>query len=252
MGCKRMNKFKSIISSKKAIRVFIIALSLCIGMGFSALCITLGINVFVKGSVKDRILTLEEASKLGDVDCILVLGCGVWEDQPSHLLADRLEKSIELYNSKVSPKLLMSGDHGRYDYNEVAVMKQYAILSNISSEDIFMDHAGFSTYESMYRAKEIFGAKKIVIVTQEYHMSRAVYIANSLGLDAYGVCADHRDYSAQPYWNAREFLARVKDFAFCIFKPSPTYLGQSIDLLGDGNVTNDGKENFNELIYTTE
>ena len=246
-----MNKFKRMILSKKFNRVFIIALSICIGLSFSALCISFSINTFVKASVEDRILTPVEASELSDVDCILVLGCGVRGDSPSRLLADRLEKGIELFHLGVSPKLLMSGDHGRYDYNEVAVMKQYAILSRIRSEDIFMDHAGFSTYESMYRAKEIFGAEKIVIVTQEYHMSRAVYIANSLGLDAYGVCADHREYSAQPYWDAREFLARVKDFAFCIVKPLPTYLGSSIDLLGDGNVTNDGKENFEELICKT-
>ena len=206
--------------------------------------LTLAVNLYVKNSVKDYILTVDQFEELQDIECILVLGCGVWNDTPSHLLADRLEKGIALQKLGVCDKLLMSGDHGRVDYNEVSVMKQYAVSSNVDSADIFMDHAGFSTYESMYRAKEVFGAKKIVIVTQEYHMSRAVYIAQSLGMEAYGVPAEYRYYSAQRYWDAREALARVKDFFYCMIKPLPTYLGEEIDLCGDGNVTNDQNDNF--------
>ena len=83
----------------------------------------------------------------------------------------------------------MSGDHGRVSYDEVNTMKDYAINDGIPSDDIFMDHAGFSTYDSMYRAKEIFGVKKIVIVSQKYHLTRALYIAKKLGIEAYGVSA---------------------------------------------------------------
>ena len=202
------------------------------------------VNLYVLKSTEDNILTPEGAEALQDVDCILVLGCGVWNDTPSHLLADRLEKGIELHDLGVSSKLLMSGDHGHHSYNEVTVMKQYAIDAEISSTDIFMDHAGFSTYESMYRAKEIFGAEKIVIVTQEYHLSRAIYIAESLGLEAYGVPADYREYSAQSFWNAREALARVKDFFYSVIKPNPTYLGEPIDLSGSGDITNDEFDDF--------
>lgn len=245
------DKIKRIIKSKKLNIALIITLDACVLACTFLLIFTLAVNLYVKQSVNDEILDFDEATKLDGVDCILVLGCGVWGDSPSHLLADRLEKGIGLYQCGVAPKLLMSGDHGRYDYNEVSVMKQYAMLDGISSEDIFMDHAGFSTYESMYRAKEIFGVDKMVIVTQEYHLSRAVYIANSLGIEAYGVAADYREYSQQPYWSAREVLARVKDFAYSIFKPLPTYLGESIDISGNGDVTNDGHENFDVFIKTT-
>ena len=102
-----------------------------------------------------------------------------------------------------------------------------------------MDHAGFSTYESIYRAKEIFKAKKVVIVTQKYHLYRALYIANQLGLEAYGVGSDPRKYVGATYRELREILARDKDFIKCIFKPEPTYLGETISVSGNGNATND-------------
>ena len=143
-----------------------------------------------------------------------------------------------------APKLLMSGDHGRTNYDEVAAMKQFAINAGIPSENIFMDHAGFSTYESIYRAKEIFQAKKIIIVTQEYHLYRALYIADQLGVEAWGVSADYRSYTGQTSRDIREFLARVKDFATGIFKPEPTYLGEAIPISGNGNLTNDDTNNF--------
>ena len=133
----------------------------------------------------------------------------------------------------------MSGDHGKENYDEVNVMKKYAIDMGVKSEDIFMDHAGFSTYESIYRAKKIFGAKKVVIVTQEFHLYRALYIANKLGIKAYGVSASLKKYSTESYLKFREIFARNKDFVNCIFKPKPTYLGKSIPVSGDGNITND-------------
>jgi vancomycin permeability regulator SanA len=107
-----------------------------------------------------------------------------------------------------------------------------------------MDHAGFSTYESMYRAKEIFQAKKVIIVTQQYHLYRAIYIAESLGLEAYGVAADYRSYYGQTKRDIREVLARVKDFGTSILKPKPTYLGDAIPIWGDGNQTNDENSDF--------
>ena len=102
-----------------------------------------------------------------------------------------------------------------------------------------MDHAGFSSYESIYRAKEIFEAKKIVIVTQKYHLYRSLYIANKLGIEAYGVSADLRKYIGQSYREVREILARDKDFVKCIFKPKSTYMGEVIPVNGDGDITND-------------
>ena len=205
------------------------------------------INAYVKSAAQSRIVTAQEAAELADVDCILVLGCGVHSDgTPSAMLTDRLKRAVELYDLQAAPKLLMSGDHGQTDYDEVNVMKSCAVDAGISSDDVFMDHAGFSTYESMYRAKEIFGAKKIIIVTQEYHLYRAVYIARSLGMDAYGVTSDYNWYLDQFRRDVREVLARVKDFGTSIFKPEPTYLGEMIPIWGDGNLTNDENSDFTE------
>ena len=140
--------------------------------------------------------------------------------------------------------MLMSGDHGREGYDEVNTMKAYAIDAGVPTEDIFMDHAGFSTYETIYRAKEIFGAKKIVIVTQRYHLYRAMYIAKAMGMEVYGVAADYRQYSGQFSRDIREVLARVKDFCMTIFWPEPTYLGEAIPISGSGELTHDENSNF--------
>ena len=155
------------------------------------------------------------------------------------MLRDRLVRGVELYELGAAPKLLMSGDHGRKDYDEVNTMKAYAIGEGIPSSDVFMDHAGFSTYESMYRAKEVFAADKIIIVSQEYHLYRALYIADKLGLEAYGVAADGDNYGGQTYREIREILARVKDAVYTVFKPKPTYLGDVIPVSGNGDLTND-------------
>lgn len=173
-------------------------------------------------------------------DCILVLGCGVREDgTPSNMLEDRLKTGISLYKKGAAPKIIMSGDHGRTNYDEVNLMKQYAIDRGVPSEDIFMDHAGFSTYESMYRARDIFEVGSVIIVTQEYHLYRALYDAEKLGLTAYGVPSDLRNYPGSTGREIREILARNKDFLYCIFFPKPTYLGEAIPVSGNGNITND-------------
>jgi vancomycin permeability regulator SanA len=195
-----------------------------------------GINFYVKKSTEKYILTPENAGE--GYDCILVLGCGVRGDTPSHMLEDRLLQGIELCKNGASEKMLMSGDHGKKDYDEVNVMKDFAIARGIDSEDIFMDHAGFSTYESMYRARDVFKAKKILIVTQNYHLYRAIYDARALGLDAYGVASDPRSYAGQTYRDIREILARNKDFICSIIQPEPTYLGEAIPVQGNGNATN--------------
>lgn len=202
------------------------------------LIIVLCINGYVVLSTKKKILSIDQAAQLQNVDCILVLGCGVHPDgTPSAMLEDRLKQAITLYNSKTAPKLLMSGDHGQESYDEVNTMRKYAMDVGVPSEDIFMDHAGFSTYESIYRARDIFQARKIIIVTQEYHLHRALHIAQALGVEAYGVSADLRSYGGQFYRDVREILARNKDFVTGIFKPKPTYLGETIPVWGDGNLT---------------
>jgi len=193
----------------------------------------------MRSCVSARILTPEQAAAV-DADCILVLGAGVNADgSPSMVLRDRLLRGIELYESGAAPKMLMSGDHGTAEYDEVNAMKQFAIDGGVPSEKVFMDHAGFSTYESLYRAREIFGAEQIVIVTQKYHLYRALYIARAMGVEAYGVDSDLQPYSAQAYFSAREILAQSKDFFKVLFRPEPTYLGDPIPISGNGDATND-------------
>lgn len=208
-------------------------------LGLAMIAVVFGINAYVVKSVEDRIITEQAAAEILDVDCILVLGAGVRNGAPSAMLRDRIDGGVELYLAGASPKIIMSGDHGRKDYDEVNVMKDEAIAAGVPSADVFMDHAGFSTYESMYRAKEIFGADKIIIVTQQYHLYRSIYIAEQLGIEAYGVSADPRRYRGAVYRELREVLARNKDVVKCIFKPEPTYLGEAIPVNGDGNLTND-------------
>ncbi|HIR34661.1 MAG TPA: YdcF family protein [Candidatus Faecimorpha stercoravium] len=211
-----------------------------LGVFFLGVCFVIGLNAYVKHSTEERILSVEEAARMENMDCILVLGCGVEEDgTPSDMLRDRLDRSIEVYQLGAAPKLLMSGDHGRVEYNEVGTMKQYAIGEGILSQDIFMDHAGFSTYESLYRAKEIFCADRIIIVTQKYHLYRALYIAEQLGIEAYGVASDQHTYGGQMMRDIREVAARCKDFATTMMCPRPTYLGERISIQGDGDLTND-------------
>lgn len=215
---------------KKLIATVLCAAILC---GAAAI----GINFYVVAKATPYILPSDEAGE--DYDCILVLGCGVHGSTPSHMLEDRLLQGIELYHAGASDKMLMSGDHGRETYDEVNVMKDFANKRGVKSSDIFMDHAGFSTYESMYRAKEIFQAEKVLIITQKYHLYRAVYNARALGLDAYGVASDPRTYVGQIYREVREVLARNKDFIYTIIRPEPTYLGEAIPVNGNGNQTND-------------
>lgn len=218
----------------KRISAFILLIAAILGIGVYLL------SLYVKKSTENRIISAEEADGKNDADCIIVLGAGVRDDgTPSHMLEDRLLTAISLYESGAAPKIIMSGDHGTEDYDEVNVMKAFAIAHGVPSEDIFMDHAGFSTYDSMYRARDIFEVKTAIVVTQKYHLYRALYLAKSLGLDACGVPSDLRPYRAQTYREAREVLARAKDFFYAIFKPEPTYLGDVIPVSGDGNLTND-------------
>lgn len=228
--------YKTIKNRKKKLWFGLLTLML---VSILALASTLIINTYVKSSVKDKIITVDEAASL-DADCILILGAGVWDDErPSYMLEDRLLQGIQLYENGASDRLLMSGDHGSKEYDEVNVMKQFAIDRDVISEHIFMDHAGFSTYESLYRTRDIFEAEKIIIVTQKYHLYRALYIAEKLGLEAYGVASDPRRYVGQKIRDLREVLARVKDFFNVIIEPKPTFLGESIPVSGNGDLTND-------------
>lgn len=206
----------------------------------------LGLVLTVSGEMvritRDRVTTaesLQTALMSGEYDCILVLGAGLKGDNitPSDMLYDRVSVAAELYRlGEGKTPLLMSGDHTG-DYNEVAVMKSLAVELGASSEDVFLDHAGYSTFESIYRAKEKFGAKKIVIITQEYHLHRALHIARELGLEAVGVSADLRNYRGQTRYDAREVLARFKDLFVAAKGEYEGDVGEAVDLKGNGDQT---------------
>lgn len=198
----------------------------------------LGINVSIVSLGSENIIGIDEAKDKG-VDCILVLGASVYSNlTPSPMLEDRLLKSMELYNAGVSKRLLMSGDHRTDDYNEVQTMKNYAVFQGAKSSDVFMDHKGINTYESLYRAKHIFGVKKLVIVTQEYHLYRALYIAEKLGLEAYGVATDVIVYQDQNKRDIREFFARIKAFFTTSIKAEKKNDEKQIPITGNGDITN--------------
>ncbi len=197
---------------------------------------TLFVNIYMIQSTKNSIINIEELDNIQDVDAILILGCKVNGDSPSMMLANRLDKGIEVYH-KLHTKILISGDHGETKYDEVGVMKDYLLSNDIDAKDIFLDHAGFNTYDSIYRAKYIFNSQRIIIITQEYHLSRALYIASHLGIDAKGIMASDVPYKVIMFKNeVREVLSRDKNFVKVIFKPKSKYLGEKISLTGDGNI----------------
>ena len=216
---------------KRATRAVIVLLIL-------AVVLPLTLNYIVMATTQNRIITADVAANL-DADAILVLGARVWDNgQPSGILKDRINTGILVYETGASDRLLMSGDHGTETYDEVNAMKTYAVEAGVPSDDVFMDHAGFSTYESVYRARDVFRVKTVVIVTQRYHLYRALYIAERMGLTAYGVPCDRDDAGRIRLPDVREILARCKDFFYTIFLPLPTYLGAEIPISGNGNRTN--------------
>lgn len=185
---------------------------------------------------------LYSAENVPNADTVLILGAYVLPDGAlSDMLQDRVTVGYQLYENGKAPKIIVSGDHGREDYDEVNTMKDFLESKGVAGEDIFMDHAGFSTYESLYRARDIFRVKKVIIVTQEYHVLRAVFIARELGLEAYGVTSDKHDYGqVMAAYGVREMAARNKDFWLAkFFKPQPTFLGEAIPVFGDGGATDD-------------
>lgn len=196
------------------------------------------IDFNVDHSYQKYIFTPDKAS---DTEVIIILGAFVKDDGTlSDMLKDRTIVGIDLYKRKKAPKILLSGDHGRPSYDEVNNMRLYVEKNNIPKEDIFMDHAGFSTYESMYRAKEIFNIKKATIVTQEYHLLRALYTARGLGIEAYGVSSNLQAYRGMPMYRTRDIIARFKTFLeINVTRPKPTFLGEKIPISGDGRKTHD-------------
>lgn len=202
----------------------------------AAIIFVVAVNVYVVSSTRDSISS-EDSITVSDYDCVVVPGSFVTSDGDlGNVVRQRLDKAIELYKKGVVPKIIVSGDHGREEYDEVNAMKAYAVSKGVKDTDIFMDHAGFSTYDTVYRTRDIFQADKVIFVTQKYHLYRSLYISSSLGVEATGVSSSD---DTSVYIELRESLARVKAFLMCAFKVEPKYLGQAIPVNGDGNLTDD-------------
>lgn len=222
--------------------IFKIFLSLVLA---AVVCVVLVIavpNLWEVGTSSMKMLDEETAAAQADegitYDAILVLGAAVYPDgTPSTILQDRLDVAIRLYNEGVAPAIIMSGDNRDANYNECYNMKTYAINQGVPSEDVFCDHRGICTYDSMYRAKTVFGCQRLMVVTQSYHLYRAVFDANGLGMDAWGVPSDIHQYQDQDYYDKREVLARINDFKKVICKESAEYLSEPVSLDQSGDVT---------------
>lgn len=212
-------------------------LGVLLGCVLAVAAVVAATNAVTVLATKDRIVSAEAAASFG-ADAIVVLGASVYADgTPSGILQDRLDDGIALYFAGAAPKIIMSGDNSTVSYNEVKAMKDYAVAQGVPSEDVFCDHAGFSTYESMYRAKHVFGAERIVVATQTYHLYRALYAASGLGLEAVGVPSDYREYAHQFQYDVREIPARTKDFFKTLLRVPSTFVGDPISLDQSGDVT---------------
>ncbi len=168
----------------------------------------------------------------------LVLGARVWNNGDlSSIFKDRVKTAIKLYEENKVKKILVSGDHGQKDYDEVNAAKDFLLENGVEPKDIFLDHAGFDTYDSLYRARDIFQINSLIIVTQNFHLPRALYLADNLGLEACGTSADLQKYVGEKARERREQLANIKAWLNIFFNSKPKYLGNSIDISGDGQET---------------
>lgn len=178
--------------------------------------------------------------ELARADAVIVPGARVYADgRVSVMLADRLDAALALYRDGTVPRILVSGDHGTPTYDEVNAMARYLEARGVPPEHIFLDHAGFTTYDTLYRARAVFGVGRAIVVTQRFHLSRALFVASALGLPAEGMVADRAPYTARSLVrsNLREVGARVKAFAEVILHRRPRFLGPVLPIEGDGRVT---------------
>lgn len=214
---------------------------LAAGLLFVAAAFSFAINALVCLSEAANVTTVEEMTAMGaQHDVIVVLGASVRPGgDPSDALRERLDSAIEIYRAGAAPKIIMSGDNfsDAEHYDEVSAMKQYVVDRGVPSEDVFCDHAGICTYDSMYRAKFVFGATSPIIVTQGYHLYRALYDADGLGMDAVGIASDSGEHGVDLSVRAREVLARVGDFFKVWTRASASYLSEPVSLDQSGDVT---------------
>ena len=164
----------------------------------------------------------------------IVFGAGVG----TIVLADRVNTAVALYKSGKVRKILMTGDNGHADYDEPRSMRVQAVASGIPVQDIVCDYAGFRTYDSLYRARNIFDVRDAILVTQDFHLPRAIYIAKHLGLSVIGVDASMHPYGIEKYWyEFRELIASQSAWFDVLTQRKPKFLGKKEPLFAKGELS---------------
>jgi len=191
-----------------------------------------GTNLIFYFATRAHIFSVAEAP---NAEVALIPGAAVLENGALSLIfLDRVDTAIALYQAQKVAKILVSGDNSTDSHNEVNPVRLYLISKGIPDQDIFLDHAGFDTYSTMYRAREIFGVSSVLIATQSFHLPRSVFIARRLGIEAYGVNADLGDILFRNY--VREVLANEKAVLDLLLNRKPKFLGEKIPITGDGRL----------------
>ncbi|MDL2143235.1 ElyC/SanA/YdcF family protein [Flavobacterium tructae] len=199
----------------------------------------ISINWYVKSSTRD--LIHHTVNNLPKNEVGIIFGAGINGDQPSKYLKDRLDAGIRLYKTHKIDKILLSGDNGRDEYDELTVMKTYCFDHGVDTTKIFIDYAGFDTYSTMYRASHIFKIKKATLISQEYHLNRAIYIGQKLGVKSIGFSANKGEYLGYQYVTFREYGSIFKSFFDVLRNREPRFLGNEININGVSNYSKEDK-----------
>lgn len=189
------------------------------------------INFLIHGLSSSYIY--DKVKSLPHTQVVLIPGAAILPDgRLSEVFKERVDKAIEVYNAHKVKKILVSGDNSTIWHNEVNPVRDYLLKKGIPDEDIFLDHAGFDTYSSLYRARDIFHAESIIVVTQPFHLRRAVFTGRFLHIKTYGVPADEKYPELKN--DIREIFANEKAFMDLAIHRKPKYLGDAIPITGDG------------------
>ncbi|MFT3687385.1 MAG: ElyC/SanA/YdcF family protein [Phycisphaerales bacterium] len=210
-----------------------------LALALIGLIIVIGMNYYVRSQTDS--LIYHSANEVPKEKVGIIFGAGIRNDRPSKYLKDRLDAGIELFRQKKIDRILLSGDNGSDEHDELTVMKLYCYEQGIDTTKIFLDYAGFDTYSTMYRAKHIFNIDKAVLVSQEYHLNRAIYIGNKLGIRSVGLAADVGQYRNYKYVRFRECFTICKSVIDVWRGREPHFLGGKIDIDGVSNYTKDDK-----------
>ena len=216
------------MKTKKIIKLLIYASLL-------GIIVILGINLLVKSQTDPVIFSKEKDTPGSKV--AIIFGAGINNNKPSKYLKDRLDAGIELYKNNKIDKILLSGDNGSDEHDELTVMKLYCYQHGVDTNKIYLDYAGFDSYSTLYRSKYIFNIDTAILVSQKYHLNRCINIGNKLGVKSYGFAADKGTYQGYKYASFREYFALVKSIIDLMIGRKPHFLGEKISINGPSNYT---------------